>query len=275
MDDIPSKLCPRCKELKPLNEPHWRHRSDKRHLWRPYCFKCDRPPIKGPRPSLIVEGQKLCNECKKWFPANTDTFGVNKVNGVMYLRSKCKPCQTITHARFVAKNPSKIKAIAKRAYNKNREKIIQKEIERDKKERADPVLGPIRREKHNLMAAKRRKNPDYLEYMRERDRKYAQTPAGSARYTRRRARKIGAEGSYTKADLILIAEKQGFQCYWCLCDISNKPTADHYIPLSRGGSNYPENIVAACGPCNSTKHNKLPEEFIEFLKLRNARACRQ
>jgi 5-methylcytosine-specific restriction endonuclease McrA len=33
------------------------------------------------------------------------------------------------------------------------------------------------------------------------------------------------------------------------------------IPLDRGGSNGPENIVIACPECNHSKHNKLPHEW--------------
>jgi 5-methylcytosine-specific restriction endonuclease McrA len=33
---------------------------------------------------------------------------------------------------------------------------------------------------------------------------------------------------------------------------------DHVIPLSRGGSNWPTNLVCACGQCNSRKCDKLP-----------------
>ena len=37
-------------------------------------------------------------------------------------------------------------------------------------------------------------------------------------------------------------------------------TRDHILPLSRGGSNAWENVVASCSPCNNRKGNSLPEE---------------
>lgn len=275
MTDDPVKHCPRCKQTKPLTLEFWRHRSEKRHLWRPYCFVCDRPPKKGPRPSLIVDDKKHCRECKQWFQATVANFGLNITDGIKYLRPYCKSCQTIRQARYVSENRSKIRAHAKRSYDKHREQRVQREIARDQRERADPILGPIRRAKFNAMAAKRRQNPEYLKRLREWDRQYAKTPIGSARYNRRRARETGAPGEYTRSDVIAIAEGQGHRCFWCNHDITNKVCADHYIPLSRGGSNYASNIVAACGSCNSKKHNKLPDEFRKYLKLRAAIESRQ
>lgn len=51
-------------------------------------------------------------------------------------------------------------------------------------------------------------------------------------------------------------------CFYCGKIIGNhNATVDHYIPLSKGGSCHPENLVWACQPCNQAKGNKLPEEF--------------
>lgn len=250
--------------------PFWRPRSDKPHLWRPYCFRCDRPPLKGAQPSLIVDGQKCCKDCRNWFPATPDHFGSNRSHGKEYLRSYCKGCQTKRHAGFVEKNPEKVRSYAKKSYDKHSRLRIDREIERDRRLRSDPVLGPLRRAQYNALAAKRREDPSYVEKMREWGRNYAKTPLGSARYNRRRARHAGAPGEYTRADVLTIAEAQSFRCYWCKADIKDRISADHYIPLSKGGTNYPSNIVAACPSCNSTKHNKLPDEFLEHIRLKDA-----
>jgi len=37
---------------------------------------------------------------------------------------------------------------------------------------------------------------------------------------------------------------------------------DHIMPISRGGSNHPDNLVTACEACNSRKHAKTPEEWL-------------
>jgi len=78
---------------------------------------------------------------------------------------------------------------------------------------------------------------------------------------RNSARKVQAEGTFTDADFAWIIEEQGRKCFYCSTDISAKPTIDHYIPFSRGGSNWLVNIVAACKPCNSGKCDRMPYEF--------------
>lgn len=51
-------------------------------------------------------------------------------------------------------------------------------------------------------------------------------------------------------------------CYWCSKVTAPKDRhGDHIIPLSRGGSHTLSNLCCACVRCNTSKQNKLPEEF--------------
>lgn len=77
----------------------------------------------------------------------------------------------------------------------------------------------------------------------------------------RKARKRNAEGRHTGKDIKQQYKAQRGKCYWCDCKVGNDYHVDHIIPLSRGGSNGPENIAIACAPCNLSKHNKLPTEW--------------
>ncbi len=45
-------------------------------------------------------------------------------------------------------------------------------------------------------------------------------------------------------------------------------TIDHLLPRSRGGKNTWLNTVAACGPCNSRKGDRTPEEARMPLRLK-------
>jgi 5-methylcytosine-specific restriction endonuclease McrA len=82
---------------------------------------------------------------------------------------------------------------------------------------------------------------------------------------RRRSRKENAEGNYSANDIKKQNKIQKGRCYYC--GQKKKLTIDHIVPLSRGGSNWPSNIVLACGSCNSKKHNKLPHEWSEGGRL--------
>lgn len=59
------------------------------------------------------------------------------------------------------------------------------------------------------------------------------------------------------------------RCAYC-GKIGEALTEDHIIPLSRGGTDFIDNIVPACHPCNSSKHNSLVEEwFIRRPEMKN------
>lgn len=57
----------------------------------------------------------------------------------------------------------------------------------------------------------------------------------------------------------LVFERDGYLCRYC--DSSEDLTCDHVVPLVRGGTNDIENLATACRPCNSSKGDKLLEEW--------------
>ncbi len=79
---------------------------------------------------------------------------------------------------------------------------------------------------------------------------------------KRRAFISGNGGTWTKADIKRILEEQQG-----LCAICNKPFGDdgfhidHWKPLSKGGTNYPENLKLTHPACNLRKGANLPDEL--------------
>ncbi len=70
--------------------------------------------------------------------------------------------------------------------------------------------------------------------------------------------KKNAEGSCTFGEWELLKKQYGFKCPSCgKYEPEIKLTIDHIIPLSKGGSNYIENIQPLCGNCNSKKNTKI------------------
>lgn len=80
----------------------------------------------------------------------------------------------------------------------------------------------------------------------------------------RRARKRAAVGKLTKAAVGAIFAAWDGLCAYCRCSTSN-PHVDHKTPLSRGGTNLPDNLHITCKACNSRKHVKTHEEFLDLL----------
>lgn len=61
-----------------------------------------------------------------------------------------------------------------------------------------------------------------------------------------------------------IFNRDGNTCFYCGY-IGLNIECDHYIPISRGGSNSDDNLVTACKPCNRKKKSMMPETFIKLI----------
>lgn len=98
--------------------------------------------------------------------------------------------------------------------------------------------------------------------------KYEQYLEQSKVYThRRRALLLGQTEHHTAADVLRILKAQSHRCVYCRASIKKKRHKDHIIPLSKGGHNGPSNLQLLCGPCNLSKHDKLPHEYAAELGL--------
>lgn len=53
----------------------------------------------------------------------------------------------------------------------------------------------------------------------------------------------------------LVFERDGWECVFC--GRRKKLTADHVLPLCKGGTHDPENLQTLCAPCNRAKGEKL------------------
>jgi 5-methylcytosine-specific restriction endonuclease McrA len=58
-----------------------------------------------------------------------------------------------------------------------------------------------------------------------------------------------------------MSERQAGLCYYCFEPLGNEFHVDHFIPVASGGTDDPENLVAACPACNLSKNDKHPHEF--------------
>lgn len=73
------------------------------------------------------------------------------------------------------------------------------------------------------------------------------------------------EWNKTRARIFLRDKNTCFYCGYVGLNIE----CDHYLPISRGGSNSDDNLVTACKPCNRKKKSMMPETFIKLLGGRN------
>jgi 5-methylcytosine-specific restriction endonuclease McrA len=70
----------------------------------------------------------------------------------------------------------------------------------------------------------------------------------------RKARFKNVVGSYRPKEWLALKELYAFTCYMCVrMEPFIRLTVDHKIPISKGGTNYIDNIQPLCGPCNNKK----------------------
>lgn len=81
----------------------------------------------------------------------------------------------------------------------------------------------------------------------------------------RRARKKNAPGSHTPAEAKAILVAQGGRCAYC--GTTEKMSLDHKTPLSRGGSNYADNLQWLCQSDNSRKKDRTDAEARRHLGI--------
>lgn len=135
--------------------------------------------------------------------------------------------------------------------------------------RANPekVRASERRRAAKVNARQRERyasDPAFRERYRESNKRWAQAnPEKTAAKTQRRiARRNGAEGSLSGAEWLAILAAANGRCFYCgkECD---RMEQEHMTPLSRGGRHDASNVVAACKPCNLSKHTMTADEFME------------
>lgn len=85
---------------------------------------------------------------------------------------------------------------------------------------------------------------------------------------KRRALKMQSGGNYTVAEWLSLKIKYDSTCLCCgKSEPEIKLTADHVIPLTKGGTNNIDNIQPLCRSCNSKKYNKI----IDYRKIEQQR----
>ena len=233
------------------------------------------------------EGYKQCVTCKKFKIASTDFFGRRK-ESKDNLKSSCKSCLNAKSQKYRDENPEKSRQVAKNSrerhkekrnaesakwwsenkgygkkyYAKNSDKL--KLVQRDYRKRLPEEKLKRLKEKSNLRALEWRKaNPEYSKSYAKKYREVNKERLRAIRWNYK-ARKKSAIGSHTGDDIIDIVKQQNNLCFWCKTELKNMHM-DHYIPLSKGGSNDKTNLVASCPSCNISKRDKMPEDFIKWM----------
>ena len=192
--------------------------------------------------NLTLFDGKRCRVCKKWV-AYTDYYR-NKRNSDGY-SCDCKVCSRDYQLMY--------QPIYGPIYKQDHQEQLREKW-RDRERDRSLVKTPEWRRIHyqatakwqNRSAGKRKirriarneENPEYQKHLRR-----------IAKFKRR-----GAAGTYTNLEWQAVLDDYGRCCL--KCGSKDDITADHVLPISKGGSNMIDNIQPLCRVCNSVKFDK-------------------
>jgi len=197
---------------------------------------------------------KRCPKCGIEKPATKEFFARNSKSRDGF-HSLCKTCAA-DYGREWRKNNAERLAASKREYaESNKERLAEYQrnyhaVHREEKIERTRLWVLNNREKST--AYHRRYTPQWRAANPEKNRAIDQ---------RRYARLCKANGGHTGTDVQAQYKRQKGKCFWCGVKVGDAYHVDHVVPLARGGSNGPENLVISCAPCNQSKGAKLPHEW--------------
>lgn len=185
---------------------------------------------------------KLCNKCNKELPLTGEYFQTDKGR----YSNPCKECRRELRREWRKNNPEKVKALKKRYYEKNRDKIIARNAEYVKK---NPGVRKAWAEKN------RWRFEEYSKRYKEYQRQWRQANKEHIRLKAARRRLLNGHPYDKKIDISDLLEDMG--CGICKMRIDGPYHIDHIMPLKHGGSHTRENLQLAHPMCNLRKGAKI------------------
>ena len=167
--------------------------------------------------------EKVCTSCHFYKP-RTD-FGNCRMRKDG-LHHECRDCKRESNILYRARHPERKREQVARWRGTAAERVKQ----------TNARWYAANKERHKACSVRRRAaNPDWW----------------VAPNNKRRARKNAAEGTYTAQEWRDLKARYEFRCLRCYRQEPDiKLTADHIVPLSKGGTNYIHNIQPLCATCN-------------------------
>ena len=180
-------------------------------------------------------GKKRCSKCRE-LKEESDFYRDKRKKDE--LQSQCKDCRK----EYRKQNKEQIAKQNKKYYNKKKKQIAKwaQGYYKENKEQRGEYQRDYRKTANGKLANKRGDH-------------------------NRRALIDNTEATLTAEQWNTILKQQKNRCAKCDKRFTKKnpPTADHIVPLSKGGGLIFGNVQALCGSCNSSKNCRLDSQWIQ------------
>lgn len=241
------KICAKCKKNKAL-EDYYKD-ATKKEGKRTECKNCK-----------IIEQKKYYIKNKQKIQKYNKEY-----HKIYYINNKQKIQEY--HKNHHAKNKQKINERQKKYYANNKEKISgrqkvyyannKEKISENRQKHLTKNKQEIKEYHKNYHTVNRDKILEYKKVYFKTDK--GKITAAKSRHNRR-SRESKTLNTLTAQQVNIILFLQNYKCIYPDCneyfDIV-KPTIDHIVPVSKGGSLIKENIQYLCQKHNSEKYNKI------------------
>lgn len=261
-----TKACKVCKVVLPANEEFFYKNACLKSGLENACKKC-RKSKKTIKTKPTKPGYKVCQKCKREFPATEEYFGSRSTKSG--LDSNCKEC---IH-KYYLDNKDYIKNKTNKRYWENREETLEKQKEyyqKNKERKIEYAKGYAKQNKEKIREMQRKyslENRKQLNayhkkyYAENKDRitevnnKWKQKNPDKVKMIRAKRRN---NKKMVKTDLTIdewYGNEAKFNNKCAYCGGKYNLEKDHIIPLAKCGGFTKSNIIPACRRCNASKKN--------------------
>jgi hypothetical protein len=264
------KRCKHCHLDKPETD-YYANASTKDGLMA-FCRTCFHAQSDAIQAEFLPDATKYCRDCKQ--DKARSEFYKNKAS-YDGLQTICKPCSVARAVARHKKHPDKKKEADKRYYDNHVEELREKNKDYHHAHKEESAIRNKRwREEHKEEQQEYRQQY-YQEHREELLKKQTQyqkehPEVSSACRSNRRARKRNAGGRATGQQ---IKDRIAFYDGKCWVCRGAYDCMDHFLPLAKGGTNWPANLRPICNSCNGMKGAKHPLDFIRGLEKRADKWC--
>jgi 5-methylcytosine-specific restriction endonuclease McrA len=247
------KQCTKCGLVRPF-DAFCKDRTRRDGLF-PWCRWCKSRSARRQEWDLMrAVGLKWCNRCQQWLLPYLFNKDRSQRDG---LQTSCRSCSRARERAYDAAHLDKVREDCRAWYWAHHAEVRARWPEQYRKYAEERRLAARQRyaadpEKHCQRS--RRWRERHQEQVKARAKRYQQKNYAFILHLgrRRRARLKGAQGSHTNAEWEALCALYGGHCLCC----GRKPdrlTADHVVPLIKGGNDDISNLQPLCRSCNSKK----------------------